>query len=291
MIITLKGATASKNLGGLNFYSILVNKSSGVTVTLDKTTVDKATASSTTVTGTLTVAEGYTLDSVKIMMGDTDKTSAWYNSSTGAITISSITANVVITAVATSNSGSGEEDEPTNYTFTINPTPDSATVTLTAAGYTQSGNSITVPNGTSVSWRVSAGGYTEQTGTWTANGSDETLPVTLDKESGGGDAENIAAYIQEGKAIIKAGELTDNSAFFSVVNYPVKGATYYLIPYARNAYCLTAAGATSGGMLTGGGSETATLRAAGTAATMSICFKYDDISPSDVTITETVAPA
>ena len=108
MIITLKGATASKNLGGLNFYSILVNKSSGVTVTLDKTTVDKATASSTTVTGTLTVAEGYTLDSVKIMMGDTDKTSAWYNSSTGAITISGITANVVITAVATSNSGEGE---------------------------------------------------------------------------------------------------------------------------------------------------------------------------------------
>lgn len=108
MIITLKGATASKNLGGLNFYSILVNKSSGVTVTLDKTTVSKDTAASETVTGTLTVAEGYTLESVKIMMGNTDKTSAWYNASTGAITISGITANVVITANATSNSGSGD---------------------------------------------------------------------------------------------------------------------------------------------------------------------------------------
>lgn len=120
MIITLKGATASKNLGGLSFYSIIVNKSSGVIVTLDKTTVDKASASSTTVTGTLAVAEGYTLSSVKIMMGTTDKTSAWYNSSTGAITISSITANVVITANATSNSGSGDggEDLPSTLTFT-----------------------------------------------------------------------------------------------------------------------------------------------------------------------------
>lgn len=108
MIITLKGATASKHLGGLNFYSISVNKSSGVTVTLDKTSVSKDTAASETVTGTLTVAEGYTLSSVKIMMGDTDKTSAWYNSSTGAITISGITANVTITAIAASNSGSGD---------------------------------------------------------------------------------------------------------------------------------------------------------------------------------------
>ena len=125
MIITLKGATASKNLGGLNFYSILVNKSSGVTVTLDKTTVSKDTAASETVTGTLTVAEGYTLESVKIMMGNTDKTSAWYNSSTGAITISGITANVVITAVATSNSGSGDsgdsgDDTPDNPSIPTN---------------------------------------------------------------------------------------------------------------------------------------------------------------------------
>lgn len=186
MIITLKGATATKHLGGLNFYSIIVNKSSGVTVTLSKTTVEKAAASSTTVTGTLTVAEGYTLSSVKIMMGTTDKTSAWYNASTGAITISGISANVVITAVATSNSGSGEEDEPTNYTFAINPTPSNATVTLTATGHTQSGNTITVPNGTTVSWRVSASGYTEQTGTWTANGSDENKSVVLVASSGGG---------------------------------------------------------------------------------------------------------
>lgn len=68
---------------------------------------------------------------------------------------------------------------PTNYTFTISPTPSTATVTLTASGYTQSGNSITVPNGTTVSWSVSASGYTTQTGTWTANGSNKTENVVL----------------------------------------------------------------------------------------------------------------
>lgn len=114
MIITLTGATASKHLGGLNFYSIIVNKSSGVTVTLDKTTVDKDTASSTTVTGTLTVAEGYTLSSVTITMGGTDITSSCYDPSTGAITISGITGNVVVKATATSNSGSGDSGSGDN---------------------------------------------------------------------------------------------------------------------------------------------------------------------------------
>ena len=111
MIITLTGATATKHLGGLNFYSIIVNKSSGVTVTLDKTTVSKDTASTETVTGTLTVADGYTLSSVAITMGGTDITSSCYTESTGAISITGITGNIVITAKATSNSGSGDSGE------------------------------------------------------------------------------------------------------------------------------------------------------------------------------------
>lgn len=143
MIITLKGATASKNLGGLNFYSIIVNKSSGVTVTLNKTTVDKAAAASTTVTGTLTVSEGYTLSSVKIMMGDTDKTSAWYNASTGAITISGITANVVITANATSNSGGEDEPETPEVTYIIDSYLDSTGAVVEASGQSAGGWSIT----------------------------------------------------------------------------------------------------------------------------------------------------
>lgn len=42
--------------------------------------------------------------------------------------------------------------------FTINPTPSDAVVTLTADGYTQDGNSITVEPGTEVSYRVESFG-------------------------------------------------------------------------------------------------------------------------------------
>ena len=71
-----------------------------------------------------------------------------------------------------------EPDTPTMYTFTINPTPTNATVTLTADGYTQSGNSITVPANTNVAWKVSASGYTQQTGTHTVTKT-ESKSVTL----------------------------------------------------------------------------------------------------------------
>jgi len=47
-------------------------------------------------------------------------------------------------------------------TLTINPTPSDATVTLTASGYTQSGNSITVRTGTNVNYTVSKTGYATQ---------------------------------------------------------------------------------------------------------------------------------
>jgi hypothetical protein len=111
MIIRLTGATATKHLGGLDFYSIIVDKENGVTVTLDKTTVSKDTAASETVTGTVTVADGYTLSSVVITMGGADITSSCYTESTGAISISGITGNVVVKATATSNSGSGDSGE------------------------------------------------------------------------------------------------------------------------------------------------------------------------------------
>lgn len=53
----------------------------------------------------------------------------------------------------------------TLYTYTINPTPNDANVVLTAVGYTQSGNSITVPYNTSVNWTVYADHYITQSGT------------------------------------------------------------------------------------------------------------------------------
>ena len=64
------------------------------------------------------------------------------------------------------------------YTLTIAPTPSDATVTLTAAGYTQQGNSIEVPAGTSVSYSVSKTGYITSSNTITVNSTD-TLPISL----------------------------------------------------------------------------------------------------------------
>ena len=57
----------------------------------------------------------------------------------------------------------------TLYTYTIHPTPFYATVTLTATGYTQVGNSIQVPRGTSVNWVVSENNYVSQSGTKVVN--------------------------------------------------------------------------------------------------------------------------
>lgn len=74
---------------------------------------------------------------------------------------------------------------PTMYKFTISPTPSSATVTITTNGYTQSGNSITVPSGQQVSWVVSKTGYHQQSGSHVVT-SNYTKSVTLSAQSGGG---------------------------------------------------------------------------------------------------------
>ena len=55
----------------------------------------------TSYSGTLTADTGYTMGTVAITMGNTDITSTAYNSSTGAISIASVTGNIVITATAT----------------------------------------------------------------------------------------------------------------------------------------------------------------------------------------------
>ena len=64
------------------------------------------------------------------------------------------------------------------YTLTINPTPSDATVVLTATGYTQVGNSITVPDGTVVSYEVSKQDYQTESGSKTVT-ADETLEIEL----------------------------------------------------------------------------------------------------------------
>ena len=64
------------------------------------------------------------------------------------------------------------------YTLTISPTPADATVILTASGYTQVGNSITVPSGTVVSYEVSKQDYQTESGSKTVT-ADETLEIVL----------------------------------------------------------------------------------------------------------------
>ena len=67
-----------------------------------------------------------------------------------------------------------------DYTLTIVPSPSDATVTLTAEGYTQLGNSITVPEGFTVIYSVVKPGYSQKRDSIVVN-SDITLNVTLDQ--------------------------------------------------------------------------------------------------------------
>lgn len=70
----------------------------------------------------------------------------------------------------------------TYYTLTINPTPSDASVTLTATGYTQVGNTLSAPIGTVVFFSVSKIGYITQSGNITISRS-ETISVNLNPAS------------------------------------------------------------------------------------------------------------
>lgn len=68
-----------------------------------------------------------------------------------------------------------------DVTLEIVPYPSDATVVLTATGYTQVDNSITVKYGTSVSYTVSKSGYNTSSGSMIVT-NDRTLPVVLSDE-------------------------------------------------------------------------------------------------------------
>ena len=194
MIITLKGANFSTNNINdlLNSYSISYygNGVSGSPSSVAKDIGGDLTCD-------LTIAEGYTYKSLSVSVGGVTLNNDQYEIIGGGDKVviynENITGNIMINVVTEGSVVEPDEPEtPTNYTFTINPTPTTATVTLTASGYTQNGNSITVPNGTTVSWSVSASGYTTQTGTWTANGSDKTENVVLVASGGGSNALDLS---------------------------------------------------------------------------------------------------
>ena len=77
----------------------------------------------------------------------------------------------------TSNHGLKLDYEVELETFTVIPTPADAKVTLTATGYAQLGNTISISQNTSVSYRVEKEGYVTQTGTRMVGNSEELAVV------------------------------------------------------------------------------------------------------------------
>lgn len=181
-----------KHLGAMdvlaNAWSVGYNVSGGITKTSGSGSISKGG----TLTAIFTLSTGATFTSATLTPASAGTVTHTVSSSTVTITVKNVSANCTLSVVATG--GSVEPETPVNppsgYTFTINPTPASATVTLSATGYsTVSGTgskSITVANGTKVNWSVSANGYTTRTGSWTISGGNKTENITLTATSGGG---------------------------------------------------------------------------------------------------------
>lgn len=94
----------------------------------------------------------------------------WYNTASDVITVTEdTTLNITL--------------NPILHTFTINTLPVSAVVSLTAPGYTQQGNSISVPYNTTVNWSVTNPHYTTQSGTQLVMGDDIIKDITLVPEN------------------------------------------------------------------------------------------------------------
>lgn len=205
MIITLTKADFSLcKIGTLTTFNVRKSTVIGASVNIIKTSVERAGYSSATTIATIVLDEAnYEGHAIKVMMGSTD-VSSWY--SVGKVIVPAktpITSNITISVSATAVSGGDPiipdvPVTPTMYTFTINPMVANATVTLTASGYKQSGNSISVPSGTTVSWTVSAGGYFDKNGSETVT-KDKTLNVDLGKipDPGTGGASGESYWLLE----------------------------------------------------------------------------------------------
>ena len=90
-------ATASANSQGTTYT--ITNSLTNCTNSNAATSI----ASGSSYSGTISASSGYTLSSVAVTMGGTDITSTAYTSGTGAISIASVSGNLVITASATAS--------------------------------------------------------------------------------------------------------------------------------------------------------------------------------------------
>lgn len=107
------------------------------------------------------------------------------------------------------------------YTFTISPTPDDAIVEIN--GVEQS--SVTVDDGTTVSYTVSKTGYIAQSGTYTLDGADYTLYVVLEAEPLPDpiNTENMAFYSYLGDSLGGLNTLTGDTDTNRLVAIPMTG--------------------------------------------------------------------
>ena len=123
---------------------------------------------------------------------------------------------------------------PSSYTFTINPTPTSATVTLSATGYSTvsgTGNkSIAVANGTVVNWRVSNTGHVTQSGNHTVT-SNYTLPITLTEESGGEIDTSATRLTSYGDNVTAPSRLASKAYIANIQNSFARGTTVSYIEF------------------------------------------------------------
>lgn len=151
MILTIKGADFSlANIGTLDTFSIRKSIGKGTVHS-----IPNFVTKNSSVEWTITLEDSYDFIDYSITMGNEVITPVI----SGKMMIISIP---VVTAFISINiSTKGLE----YFTYTINTLPKVASVVLTAGDYTQTGNSITVPEGTTVTWTVENLGYTSQTGT------------------------------------------------------------------------------------------------------------------------------
>jgi hypothetical protein len=110
MIITIKGATFTNNIGTLNTWPISISLGSGATSSNNITYIEKNAAYTTTIT----IADGYEIGSagVTATMGGSPLT-VDTSANPFTISIASVTGPVKI-KVPTKNIATGEEDDPVN---------------------------------------------------------------------------------------------------------------------------------------------------------------------------------
>ena len=184
MWFKLAGATFTNNLGTMDSISksYMMDYSGLTGLSASPGSVSYASDSTPDATITFTVKSGYVFKSgskVTASGGASKTYTASADIAAGSsftMALTGISNKVTFVGAAElvsggNTGGSGGTDTPVNppsYTFTINPTPASATVTLSATGYsTVSGTgskSITVASGTNVTYEVSASGYITQSG-------------------------------------------------------------------------------------------------------------------------------